>query len=203
MTAAPAAVCTVQDRLPPALVPQAAALYWDAFGGKLGRVMGPRDRALAYLARVIDPGHALAAVAPGGALLGLLGFKSPQGAFADGGLRDLAAGFGWAGALWRAGALSLLAREVDNHRFLIDGLAVARDARGRGVGTALLEAAATLAARRGYAQMRLDVIDTNLRARALYDRLGFRTAGISRLGPLRHLFGFDAAITMVCDLRAA
>ena len=28
---------------------QAARLYWQAFGGKLSRVLGPEDKALAYL----------------------------------------------------------------------------------------------------------------------------------------------------------
>lgn len=190
----------VVDRLPVDLRASAAALYWQAFGPKLGRVMGPEARALAYLTRVIDPSHAVAAVAEDGHLLGVLGYKSPSGAFADGSLNDLAKGFGWPGALWRAGALSLLAREVDNRRFLVDGIAVARPARGLGVGTALILRAAQLASARGYAEMRLDVIDTNLRARALYERLGFRPAGVSRLGPLRHLFGFDSAITMVCAI---
>jgi ribosomal protein S18 acetylase RimI-like enzyme len=45
--------------------------------------------------------------------------------------------------------------------------------------------------------LRLDVIDTNLRARALYERLGFRAVRSESLGPLRHLFGFQTAITMV------
>lgn len=188
----------IADRLPPDLCAQAAVLYWQAFGSKLGRVMGPEVRAVAYLTRVIDPAHAVAALAPDGQLMGILGFKSPAGAFADGHLHDLAVGFGWPGALWRAGALSLLTHEVDNRRFLVDGIAVARGYRGLGVGTAMIRRAGLLAARRGYAEMRLDVVDTNLRARALYERLGFRPAGVSRLGLLRHVFGFDSAITMVC-----
>ena len=35
------------------LRPQAARLYWEAFGGKLGRVLGPDDRALVYFEKVI------------------------------------------------------------------------------------------------------------------------------------------------------
>ncbi|QYK41850.1 MAG: GNAT family N-acetyltransferase [Paracoccaceae bacterium] len=183
--------------LPEGLRGEGARLYWQAFGPKLGRVMGPDDRALPFLARAIRTDHAVVALSADGRLLGLAGFRSPQGAFADTTLRDLIRGYGIFGGMWRAAALRLLAREIDNERFLFDGICVDRAARGQGVGTALIEAAADLAAGRGYGQLRLDVIDTNLRARALYERLGFRAAGVQRLGPLRHLFGFDTAITMV------
>lgn len=183
--------------LPPALRAEAAALYWQVFGGKLGRVMGPDARALAFLDRTIDPGHALVALSPEGRLLGLAGFKTAAGAFAGGSFRDLAAVYGLAGAVWRAACLRLLNREVDNARFLFDGICVARAARGQGIGAALIKAAAVHAATLGYRELRLDVIDTNIRARALYERLGFRAAGVQHLGLLRHVFGFEAAVTMV------
>lgn len=179
----------------------AARLYWQAFGGKLGAVMGPEDRALAYLERVIREDHALAVLDDDGALLGLAGFKTPRGAFADGGMADLAAVYGRWGALWRGACLRLMQCDVDNARFLIDGLCVERALRGRGIGTALIGALCDEARARGYAQVRLDVIDTNWRARALYERLGFAAVRSAPLGPLRLLFGFSRAVTMVRDLR--
>ncbi len=189
--------------LPEALRPAAARLYWLAFGGKLGRVLGPEARALAFLERAIAPGHALAALSPEGGLLGVIGFQTPAGGFAQGSFAALRAGYGRAGATWRAAALWALTREVDNARFLIDGICVAPGLRGQGIGSALIEAAAALARAQGYGEMRLDVIDTNLRARALYERLGFRAIRTERIGPLRHLFGFEAAVTMVRPLDPA
>ncbi len=184
--------------LPPHLKPAAARLYWEAFGGKLGRVLGPTDRAMRFLDRIIRCDHAIVAVQDG-RLVGLVGFKTPGAAFADGGFGDLWAIYG-PGALWRAAALRLLSREVDNERFLLDGLCVAAGARGTGVGTALLEALGAEGRRRGYRALRLDVVDTNPRARALYERLGFRAIRTTATGPLRLLFGFRAATTMVREL---
>jgi ribosomal protein S18 acetylase RimI-like enzyme len=189
---------TVQLGLPEDLRGQAAALYWQAFGAKLGRVMGPDARALRYLERVIRTDHVIVALEDG-ALLGLVGFKTPQAAFAGGGLNDMWAVYGL-GAFWRAGVLRLLEREVDNARFLMDGLCVDEAARGRGVGTALLDAIADEARARGYGAVRLDVIDTNPRARALYERQGFVAVKTAGLGVLRHVFGFDSATTMVRGL---
>lgn len=187
----------IHHGLPDPLRPQAAALYWQAFGGKLGRVLGPEPLALAYLTRVIRADHCLTALAPDGTLLGLAGFKTPAASFAGGSEQDLRATYGRLGGTWRALILRLLGNEVDNERFLLDGLCVSSQARGNGIGTALLEAIVAEGRARGYPAVRLDVVDTNWRARALYERRGFvldRTEGI---GPLRLIFGFKAAHTMV------
>lgn len=176
---------------------EAAVLYWQAFGGKLGRVLGPEPMALRFLQRVMQADQCLTAIDMDGRLLGLAGFKTPEASFAGGSRDDLRAVYGRFGGFWRGLALQLLGRDVDTQRFLLDGLCVSDSARGQGLGTALLEAVVAEARRRGYPAVRLDVVDTNTRARALYERRGFvldRTAGI---GPLRLIFGFRAAHTMV------
>lgn len=187
----------VSAGLPPGQTAAAARLYWQAFGGKLHRVLGPEDRALAFIAQVVDPGHVISATDAGGTLIGIAGFKTHRGAFVAGGLRDLVRFYGLAGALWRSALLSLLARDTENRRLLTDGLAVAAPARGHGVGTALIDALSEEARRRGYPGLRLDVVDTNPRAQALYTRLGFEIEKETSIGPLRHIFGFRRTITMV------
>jgi ribosomal protein S18 acetylase RimI-like enzyme len=187
---------TLQHGLPRDQRRAAAELYWQAFGGKLGRVLGPEAAALAYLQRVIREDHAFAAL-DDGRLIGLAGFKTAEGAFAGGTVDDLRAVYGRAGAMWRGVLLRLLERDVDNARFLMDGICVAPGARGRGIGSQLVEAICAEARLRGYAEVRLDVIDTNWRAKALYERLGFSIAGQERIGALRHIFGFHSATMMI------
>jgi ribosomal protein S18 acetylase RimI-like enzyme len=174
-----------------------AALYWEAFGAKLGRVLGPRDRALRFVAAALDPDHALCARDGAGRLMGVAGFKTARGALVTGDRAAMRSGYGRVGAAWRAGALALLQTDVDNRRFLVDGIFVAPEARGRGVGSRLIEALAQEARARGHAEIRLEVIDENPRARALYERRGFVAAGRRPLGPLRMIFGFRAATTMI------
>lgn len=186
----------LQLGLPPDLRGAAAQLYWQAFGDKLGRVMGPEPRALAFLDRVIRDDHAIVAIKDG-RLCGLIGFKTPQGALAGGGMADLRAVYGLAGSLWRGALLRMLSRDVDGERFLIDGICVAPEARGRGIGTLLIEALCREARARGYREVRLDVVDTNRRARALYERRGFEAVKTESMGALAHVFGFASATTMV------
>lgn len=180
---------------------EAARLYWEAFGGKLGAVLGPDDRALAFIAASMRTDHCIAAEDRDGRLIGIAGFKSPDGGFVGGSARQMRRVYGWVGTLWRSAALWTLAHEVDNDRFLIDGIAVSREARGSGIGTALVEALCEEGTARGYASIRLEVIDTNWRAKALYARLGFMAVKTDGMGPLRYLFGFSAATTMVRPLR--
>lgn len=176
---------------------QAARLYWQAFGGKLGLVLGPEPRALTFLQRVIRGDHVIVAMGEDRALLGIAGFKTPQGSFASGRAADLTAIYGSFGGLWRRLLLGWLSDEVDNDRFLLDGLCVRPESRSLGLGSALLQAICEEARTRGYQEVRLDVIDTNWRAIALYKRLGFTVTGHQHIGLLRHVFGFTSATTMV------
>jgi len=186
--------------LPDRLRAEAADLYWEAFGGKLARVMGPKPKAVAFLRKALRDDHVISALSEQGDLLGLVGFKTHAGSFAGGDGADLRAVYGRFGALWRAWLLSLLERDVENERFLLDGICVAPHARGQGVGTLLLEAVRDEARARGHSGVRLDVIATNPRARALYERFGFVAVKTDHLGPLRHVFGFAASTTMVLPL---
>jgi len=174
----------------------AAELYWEAFGSKLGVAMAPRDKALAFFERVMRPDHAIAAYTENGALSGLAGFTTPEGTLAGGTFSDLRAVYGLLGACWRGLVLSLLERDIDNTNFLMDGIFVTEAARGQGIGQKLLEAVRREAATRGYVSVRLDVIDTNPRAKALYLRNGFVEGETMQLGILSGLFGFQAATQM-------
>ncbi len=180
----------------------AAQLFWQAFGGKLGLLLGPAPRALAFLEPVLDPTHCLSICAEDGALLGLAGFKTERGAFVGGTFADLRWTYGLVGALWRAPLLSMLERQVEEGVLLMDGIAVTPQARGLGIGTALLDGIVAEAARRECREVRLDVIDTNPRARALYERRGFQPGTVETTFPFRWLFGFSSATRMTKPVTA-
>jgi ribosomal protein S18 acetylase RimI-like enzyme len=177
--------------------PAVAALYWEAFGGKLGRTLGPRGRALRFLEIALDPTHAICARDAQGSLLGVAGFKTRDGALVGGDLQAMARIYGWIGALGRAVLLEVLQRDVENRRFLMDGIFVAPEARSQGIGSRLLEAIADEARRRGYREVRLDVVEGNERARALYERRGFYPVEVQRMGWLGAVFGFRSSTVMV------
>lgn len=80
----------------------------------------------------------------------------------------------------------------------MDGIFVCADARVSGVGSALLEATKSEARARAYCRVRLDAIDTNPRARH-----GFVACETASIGPLRYIYGFQSATTMMCPLKTS
>lgn len=159
--------------------------------------MNPPQKALAFIENELDGDFAICAHDLSGKLLGVAGFKTYDGALVGGTFRSMVTTYGTFGAIWRTALLSLLERDVENTRFLMDGIFVTENARGQGVGSALLKSIITEATRRGYCEVRLDVVDTNPRARELYARSGFEVFGTQNIGLLRHVFGFNAATTMI------
>lgn len=176
-----------------------ARMYWAAFGGKLGRVLGPERRALTFIARIADPEHALC-IRRDGRLVAVAGFHTLKGSLVGGDLTDLTRAYGRLGGYWRGLALGLLERPMTESELLVDGIFVAEGEQGRGHGTVLIEALAQEARARGCGKVRLDVVDGNDRARALYERLGFVPVEVKKSRVLYWFFGFSGATTMVRHL---
>ncbi|MEM1128158.1 MAG: GNAT family N-acetyltransferase [Bacteroidota bacterium] len=173
----------------------AATLYYEAFEQKLARLLGPPDHAVAALAESLNPDMCYVATAQG-RLLGLAGFQWDSEHFVDPTLSGFCRTYGLLIGPLRLGALALLGRRSESGELLMDGLVVAAQARGRGLGSRLLDAVATHARSVGSSAVRLDVVDTNPNARRLYERRGFtavRTTSVPVLGPL---LGFRASTTM-------
>lgn len=190
----------IQVGLPEDLRASAARLYLDAFAAKLGPLLGRDERAEAFLCAVINPDNALVALDDHGALLGLAGFHDARGGFIGGTFADLRRSYGLIGAAWRGPALNLFEREPAPGEQLMDGVVVDPAWRGGGIGGGLLEAMAEHARRSGAHALRLDVVDTNARAKALYERRGFVVTREERMPLMRPFFGFGASATMIRTL---
>lgn len=76
---------------------------------------------------------------------------------------------------------------ADSTRARLYSLATRPEARGRGVGTALLQAAAETARAHGCRALRLEVRADNTAAISLYERMGYR-----RIGGYQHYYQDDA-----------
>lgn len=181
---------------------QAAQGYWQAFAQKLAWPLGPQAKALDFLYENLDATHAISAVSQDGTFLGVAGFKTKDGAFIGGDFDALTKMYGIISATWRGLLISVLERECEAGTLLMDGVFVAPQSRGLGVGSLLLDAITGHASAEGFDRVRLDVIDTNPRARALYERKGFVATDQQQMGILAPVFGFRSATTLVKSLEA-
>lgn len=172
-----------------------AALYWEAFGRKLGAALDPPDKARAFLAAHLHHDRAVTALV-GGDVAGVAGYRLDGRGLLGGGAGDVLSAYGVLRGLHRGALLALLERRPTSGELVMDGIAVAPGHRGAGIGTMLLREIAAVAAEAGCRRIRLDVIDVNPRARALYERHGFAAVRTERTPYLRDLMGFGAVTTM-------
>jgi ribosomal protein S18 acetylase RimI-like enzyme len=175
---------------------EAVGIYVQALIQKLRPFFGTPEQATDFLAPHLRPDRAVVAT-DGGRLLGIAGFRMDGTGLFEPGWSDFRTSYGLLGGALRVAGLSLLEKPEDDSTLAMDGIAVADAARGRGAGTALLAEICKIARTSGRQAVRLDVIDTNPRARALYERNGFVAGKVTHLGPLSTLFGFSKATAMV------
>lgn len=173
----------------------AAQLYWQAFEKELLPGLGPAAQGAAFLARHLALDRMLAAI-QGGRLLGIVGFHDQGRSAVNIGLTGMAGEYGWLATPWRMFMLGLLEQTCLPGQLQLDGIAVDGAQRGRGIGSRLLVETRALARERGCSRVRLSVVDSNPRAKALYLRLGFMAEPAQSVGLLRPLLGFGALTAM-------
>jgi len=88
--------------------------------------------------------------------------------------------------------LSLLSRVVDSDEACVSSLAVADEARGRGVGRALLSSGEQFAREIGKKSLTLWVTETNSSAIKLYESAGFETIRHSNSTHLKKFFDLES-----------
>lgn len=175
----------------------AAEIYWQGFESKLGRILFPRTKAVAFLRDAIQPAAGLAAVDGADRLLGLAGIKTEETAFIRAGACELDAVYGPIGGRWRGAVLDRFERPPIPDHLLIDGLCVAPAHRGHGIGSRLIDGILAIARQKGFAAVRLEVSDNNPRARALYTRHGFVATGTKSTGWAAPIIGFGKYTAMI------
>ena len=186
----------VRAGFPEAERARVAAMFWEAFGGKLGRLLRPEPRALAFLEVALRPERAFSLCDAQGRVLGVAGIRTGQDGLLAAGFATLAGVYGVPGALWRSPLLDRLDCPLAPGQMALDGLFVARAARRQGIGTRLVRAVLDEARRQGCREVRLEVVADNAGARALYARMGFGVAGERRFRLVGALTGVDRATVM-------
>lgn len=76
------------------------------------------------------------------------------------------------------------------------GISIRQDCWGLGIGTAVMQALIDTARQAGYEQLELDVVETNQRAIALYEKMGFVSYGL-RENSFKYRDGHSAALRLM------
>ncbi len=191
----------IRRGLPDELRGEAVTIFEEAFGAKMRLAIGEPQKRMAFMHRVYDASHVVAA-ARGHELLGMAGLRASDGAY-RGGLMDVS----WDPRRYRdllglGGAVrAILGVRLADHRpepgeLYIDGVAVAPAVRGQGIGTRLLDEITVIAREEGMRWVRLEVVDTNPRAQRLYERVGYKVTKVQSFRYMERWTGFGGMVSM-------
>ncbi|RKX78531.1 MAG: hypothetical protein DRP87_06100 [Spirochaetes bacterium] len=174
-----------------------AELFWEAFGSKYKSLYINKDQGIAIVRDSLRFDQGLYACLSN-RVVGFLGFHYGSHRFTDFRFDVFRRQFSLPGALLRFSILTtfLPGRIKEPGEIRIDSVAVDSELRGKGIGTTLIEEAISLAKKMGFRSIRLEVIDSNERAKKLYERLGFKTAKYVNFGILARGAGFSGEYVM-------
>ncbi len=187
---------SIQQGLPQTSSDKAAELYELAFGIKIARAIPEQSDRVALLNTGFNSDFAITAFHRE-RLVGLAGFHTNAGSLTSGiTAAAIIRRLGLMHGLRACFILALYERKPKSGELVMDGIAVLPEYRGHGIGTKLLTGIVSHASDHGYKTTRLDVIDSNPKARALYERFGFKVIREETYPFLKPVLGFGGSATM-------
>ena len=174
----------------------ATKLYNEAFGKKFSVAVRSEQKRLTLIQKGLVTEYAIVALCDN-KLLGIAGFHTSTGSLTGGiTYKNLVSELGFFKGNWAAIIFSMYDRKSKTGELLMDGIVVHADSRRKGIGSKLLEEITRFAQDNDFNSVRLDVIDTNLQAKKLYERKGFKAEKTDNFPYLRWLLGFSSSTTM-------
>jgi len=166
-----------------------ADLFLSALGEKFIPILGKKSKAKRLLELSIHRDNCFSAVSESG-LLGFLAFQVNKTTFLNPSLSTIISVYGIFGGILKAIGLSMLAHKAKVGEMHIEAVAVSELARGKGIGTKLFDSLFQLANEKGCSVVTLEVVDTNPRAKKLYEKMGFEVVKQDKIWPLNKLIGW-------------
>lgn len=186
--------------LPEQYKQDAVLLYEEAFGNKFSVAVKDYKQRINLIDSCMNPDYAIVAISDN-KLLGIAGFHTTDGSLTGGiTYKKLQSQLGFFKGNWAAFVFGLFSRKPAADQLVMDGIAVHKSARGKGIGSVLLDRVAEYAKEFHFKTVRLDVIDTNPRARKLYIGKDFKVIKTDSFPYLRWLLGFGASTRMELNI---
>ena len=180
---------------------RAARIIYDAFEHKFRYILGPRDKAIDFITSQFNDKFALVALQEG-KIIGIAGARTTEGELIDIKLIPWLRTYHIRTLRGLLIALPLLFERKQPGVLELSTLSVTDEARGKGVGSLIINEFIRHGQSKGFHMILLEVIDENIRAKALYERLGFETVKHENVPqPWSFLLGFSGASQMVYQLR--
>ena len=126
------------DHLPDDYKVSAIRLYFNSLKEKFEPILGSDGRAQEALANNIATDKCLIAICKG-KLVGIMGIQTSKRGFVNPNLKTMVRIYGNFGGILRMGGLAILHHTIGTDELYVEGVAVASEMRGKGIGSHFFE----------------------------------------------------------------
>ncbi len=178
---------------------QALEIFYYSFEQKIRPLIHPKEKAIRLYSLAINQNRVYYALKNKKAV-GIIGLQYDNMDFISYGFDIIRKHFSFFRSLYLYLMLNIMKMRLEEDTIRVDSIAVADQYRGEGIGTMLINKAIKIAKDRGYKEMILEVVNTNPRAKKLYESMGFRQKKHMKFYFLTRSFGFSSAYVMLMKL---
>lgn len=174
---------------------RAIEILYCAFEQKIRALIKSKEKALAIYNESLKNDQVFYAFLNGN-VAGLIGLQYENKNFLEFKYKDLRKYFNPLHSFFIYKIYRLTSPKIKEDVLRIDSIAVDKSYRGMGIGTQLINKVFEFAKKRGFKEVILEVVDTNPRAKALYEKIGFKEKKIIRYYFLTRSAGFSSEYLM-------
>ena len=174
---------------------RAIEILYYAFEQKIRALIKSKEKALAIYNKSLKNDQVFYALLDGN-VVGLIGLQYKNRTFLEFKYRDLRKYFNPLQSYFIYKIYKLTSPKIKDDVLRIDSIAVDKSFRNLGIGTQLINKVFEFAKNKGIKKVILEVINTNPKAKALYERIGFKEKKIVRYYFLTRSAGFSSEYIM-------
>ena len=174
---------------------RAIEILYYAFEQKIRALIKSKEKALAIYNKSLKNDQVFYALLDGN-VVGLIGLQYKNKTFLEFKYRDLRKYFNPLQSYFIYKIYKLTSPKIKDDVLRIDSIAVDKSFRNLGIGTQLINKVFEFAKNKGFKKVILEVINTNPKAKGLYERIGFKEKKIVRYYFLTRSAGFSSEYIM-------
>ena len=174
---------------------RAIEIFYDAFEQKIRALIKSKEKAIAIYNKSLKNDQVFYALLDGN-VVGLIGLQYGNKTFLEFKYGDLRKYFNPLKSYFIHRIYKLTSPKIKDDVLRIDSIAVDKSFRSLGIGTQLINKVFEFAKNKGFKEIILEVINTNPKAKTLYERIGFKEKKIVRYYFLSRSAGFSSEYLM-------
>ena len=179
---------------------QAIEIYYFAFKQKIRPLIKSKEKAIAVYKKGLNYDRIFYAVIENN-VVGLVGLYYEKKNFIDIEYSNLRKHFNPFRSFFIYSIYRLISSKIKEDVLRIDSLAVKESVRGLGIGSQLIDKVFQFAKSKGFNEVILEVVDTNPKAKKLYEKIGFKEKKLVKYYFLTRSAGFSSEYIMSYDMK--